>query len=130
MSQPFARTTGTKNNPLFAMGRVKGASGALLVQADVSSIAYRVIDSEDADATPTTGSLTVSSVIFNTAQTTSTDSRWPASAPSGGYNFGGKIPGTAFADGGKTYFVHVDATLSGGDIVTLYSGFHITREYY
>lgn len=129
-SKSFARSTGYLANALFAMGRVVGSDNALLQQADVSSIAYRVMDSEDATATPSTGSLTVADTIFDTPQTSSDDSRWPASAPSGGYNFGGVIPGSAFAAGGKKYFVQVDATLSDSSVVTLYGGIHTTRDYF
>lgn len=129
-NQAFARTTGYKNNALYAMGRVAGIDGSLLEQADVSSIAYRVMDSEDAAATPSTGTLTVASVIYNTPQTTALDDRWPDTAPSGGYNFGGAIPGSAFTGSGKKYFVQVDATLTDSSVVTLYGGIHTTRDYY
>lgn len=126
----FVRTTGYKGNDLFAMGRAKGTSGSLIVQSDVSSISYRVMDTEDDEATPTTGSLTVASVIFNTPQTTTLDPRWPSSAPTGGYNFGAAIPGSTFSAGGKKYAVQVDALLTSGKTVTLYGGIHSTRVYY
>ncbi len=126
----FARSTGYKGNALFAMGRVVGSDGDLLQQSDISSIAYRVMDTEDSDATPSTGALTVTSVVFNTPQTSTDDSRWPSAALAAGYNFGGVIPGSAFAAGGKKYFVQVDATLTDASVVTLYGGIHTTRDYY
>ena len=127
--QSFARTTGYKDNSLYCMGLVRGADGEMLQQSDISSISYRVVDKDDGDATPSTGTLTISDVVFDTPQTASVDDRWPASAPSVVYNFGGEIPGSAFPDGGKTYFVLVNATV-GSSVVTLYCGLHATRDYY
>ena len=124
------RTKGYKLNALFLMSIVKGAGGELLAQSDVASIAYRVIDSEDSAASAATGSLTVASVIFNTQQTTTDDSRWPDRAPVEGYNFGGEIPGTAFANGNTKYWVEVTATLAAGGVVTLYGGIHQTFKGY
>lgn len=132
MSNPnrISRTSGPKNNGLFAMSRAKKASGAMIQQSDVTSIAYRVMDADDSTATASTGSLTVSSVIFNTLQTTALDSRWPSNAPAAGYNFGGTIPGSAFSSSSTRYFVTVTATMSDSSTVTLYQGFHTTDEYY
>lgn len=112
------------------MSRAKKASGAMIVQADISSIVYRVMDADDTTATPSTGSLTVASVIFNTLQTTALDARWPAFAPSAGYNFGGAIPGSAFAAASTRYYVRVNATMSDGTTVTLYQGYHETDAEY
>lgn len=130
MTNRIAQTSGPKLNSLFAMSRAKKAAGSLIQQADVSSIAYRVIDADDSTASASTGSLTVGSVIFNTLQTNALDSRWPANAPSAGYNFGGVIPGSAFADSEKRYFVIVTATMTDATTVTLYQGYHTTDAYY
>lgn len=112
------------------MSRVKKEAGSVVQVSDVASIAYRVIDADTADATPTTGSLTVASVIYNTLQTTTLDPRWPSNAPSEGYNFGGSIPGSAFALASTRYYVRIDATMTDATIVTLYQGFHTTDEAY
>lgn len=130
MTQQFARTTGNVNNSLFCMSRCRAGDGDLIQQSDVSSIAYRVIDIDADDATPATGTLSVASVIFNSPQDSTADSRWPMNAPAEGYNFGGSIPGSAFPDGSTKYFVRINATMSDASIVTLYSGIHNTREDY
>jgi len=126
----ICRTTGPKLNSLYVMSRVKKESGSVIQVADVASIAYRVIDADTASAEASTGSLTPSAVIYDTLQTSTLDSRWPTNAPSAGYNFGGSIPGSVFANASTRYFVRVNATMSDGTTVTLYQGFHTTDEAY
>lgn len=130
MTIRICKTTGPEDNGLYVMSRAKKASGAMVQQADVASIAYRVMDADDTAATAATGSLTVSSVIYDTLQTTALDSRWPSNAPAAGYNFGAAIPGTAFPDPSTRYFVRVNATMTDGATLTLYQGFHTTDEAY
>ncbi len=112
------------------MSRVKKEAGTVVHVADVASIAYRVIDVNTAGATPSTGSLSAAAVIYNTLQTSALDTRWPANAPTDGYNFGGSIPGSVFTLADTRYYVRIDATMGDGTTVTLYQGFHTTDEAY
>lgn len=100
------------------MARVLGQSGSAIVQADVSSIAYSVYDKSDTTTATTTGTLTVSDVIYNTLQT---DSRWGKDAT--GYNFGWNVPASIFAAGNKTYRIEVKITPSSGEAI------HIVRDF-
>jgi len=85
------------------MARVIDPSdGARSVQGDITGITYAVFDLNGEEITKpvSSGSLTVSSVIFNSLQT---DSRW--TVDSTGYNFRDIRTPADFPIGGHTYRV-------------------------
>lgn len=96
---------------LMSYVQVDGAAG---VQADFSAGAYATYDMAAPATEITTGSLTISSVVFDTLQT---DARWDVDST--GYNFGWQAPASLFPDGGTVYRVKVTLTLTGGAPVYL-----------
>ena len=92
----------------YLMGYVTGGTGAAIVQADVSSIAYKVYDKDDTSS-PSTGTLTVADVVYDTLQT---DSRWTDTT---GYNFGWPAPASLFPDGDRVYQVEIQVTPASGE---------------
>ncbi|MDH3505418.1 MAG: hypothetical protein OEM58_12940, partial [Nitrospirota bacterium] len=86
-----------------------GGDGAVIQQADVSSIAYSVYDADDTSS-PGTGTLTVANVVYDALQT---DARW--TKDSTGYNFGWAAPASLFATGDKLYVVEILLTPASGE---------------
>jgi len=80
--------------------------GALLLQAYLGTITYKVFRT-DTNAQTGTGSLTVSAVVFDTAQT---NSGWPYSD---GFNFKFLLPASCFPVGGIAYRVEFIVTPTG-----------------
>jgi len=97
----------------YLMSRVLAGDGAAAVQADISSIAYSVYDLDDTSS-PSTGTLTVSNVVYDTLQT---DVRW--TKDSTGYNFGWSAPASLFATGDRVYEVEVACTPASGEVFHL-----------
>lgn len=91
-----------------------GGEGKFLQQADVSSITCKVYNLTDDATTVDTdlGSLTVSSVILNTVD--SSGEVWTKDDI--GYNFRHTIAETVFTDGGDTYRLEYKFTLTGGAV--------------
>ena len=94
----------------FLMGRILGNDGAYLTQATTSSITYLVHDIT-AGADVTSGSLTVSSVIFDTLQN---DGRWTEDTT--GYNFGHAAQASWFATPDHTYRVEYKFSPTSGQV--------------
>ena len=94
----------------FLMGRVLGNSGALITQSDISSITYYIWDITG-NVEITSGSLTVSSVVFNSLQL---DDR--CTEDDIGYNFGYAAPASWFAAPDHTYRIEVKFTPSSGQV--------------
>lgn len=94
----------------FLMGRILGNDGAYLTQATTSSITYLVHDIT-AEADITSGSLTISSVIFDTLQT---DGRWTEDTT--GYNFGHAAQASWFATPDHTYRVEYKFSPTSGQV--------------
>lgn len=93
-----------------ALARLRGANGALITQASVASIPWAVQDL-NTGLLVASGTLTVSSVIFDTLQT---DAIWtkdsillPGPDGSTGYNFKNLFSATLFVPGGDTYQIDV-----------------------
>jgi hypothetical protein len=102
-----------QDNSATIVGRVIALDdGLVAVQADVTSIAYRVVDEAGTEVVASTA-LTVSTVIKDTLFT---DGRWNDLDDTGG-NFVATIPTTAFPDGGKVYFVRVTFTMAAAGAV-------------
>ncbi len=83
--------------------------GANATQADVSSITWSAFDVTDQDTVHASGTLSVSSVVFDTLQT---DGRW--TEDSTGYNFLHELPATTFTTSGNRYRIEHKVTTSGG----------------
>lgn len=103
----------------YVVRRSSGNSVAV-VQADLSSISYAVYEIAVGNAVNSSaslvgsGSLTVSTTIFDTLQTGSAWNKTP------GFNFAGKVPGTRFPNWDTTYYVKFSLTFaSDGDVQDL-----------
>lgn len=113
MSTLITRIETHEDGGAYLMRRVTGNAGANIVQADISSIAYRVTDLEDASEVDS-GSLTVSAVIFDTLQT---DSRWTKDTT--GYNFGWQTLATQRPTGGKVNQIEVTLNPVSGEPIQI-----------
>lgn len=91
------------------LARVVGHDGVAVLQAGVSSIAAKVFDESNSDTEVFSGTLTVSSVIFDTLQT---DARWTRDTD--GYNFRHDMDGTVFSTAGHRYRVEYKFTPTSG----------------
>lgn len=92
------------------MARITAADGTNLTQAATSSITYKVFDNRDLTTPTTSGTLTVSSVIYDTLQT---DSRWDADST--GYNFAWEVPASVFVNGDRKYIIELLVTPGSGE---------------
>ena len=99
-----------EDSGVFLAARILGNDGAYLTQATTSSITYLVHDIT-AGADITSGSLTVSSVIFDALQT---DDRWTEDTT--GYNFGYAAAASSFATPDHTYRVEFKFTPTSGQV--------------
>ncbi len=84
------------------------ADGENITQADLSSIAYVVLNADDGTTYNAGGSVTVSAAVFDTLQT---DGRWTEDDT--GYNFRHDVPHTIITAVGQYVFKYT-FTLSGG----------------
>ena len=101
-------------------GLVQGQAGTAITQASLTSIAYVVYRRDNASVETLTGSgsLTISAVVFDTAQTTD-----PRYTLSGGYNFLAVIPASCFATKHRGHEIRVTFTpASGQPFVQVWSG--------
>ena len=107
-----------EDSSVSLMFRVLGADAANITQASLSSITYAVYDLDATTPTSsvTTGTLTISDVVFDALQT---DARWTVDDL--GYNFRDDIAATVFSVGGHTYQVEHKFTATGGEIWHLVS---------
>lgn len=113
--------TAIEDSGAFLMDRVYGNAGTAITQASISSIAYGVYEhASKADAeTATDGdlvagaatSLTVSSVVFDTLQTSAP---WDSAADASGYNFKYDSPAADRPTGGKWYRHEIVFTSASG----------------
>jgi len=104
--------TGTvaEDSSFSVLARVD-ANGTDITQAATSSITYSAWDKADSSTTVASGTLTVSSVVYDTLQT---DGRWSADAT--GYNFKHDIGATVLTSGGKTYRFEYKVTMTDGGV--------------
>lgn len=93
----------TAGSGVTIMARIRGVNGSLITQASLSTITYAIRDLTDG-ATDSTGSLTISSVVFDSLQQAS--DRWTISSAdtphqkdkSYGYNFLAEFAASLFTD--------------------------------
>lgn len=116
--------TTTAKSGCTCIGRVYGNDGNLVTQATFSGITYTVtrLDSltptsgetftGGTDTQTGTGTLTVSSVVFNSLQTT--DPRWTKDTT--GYNFLATIPASCFQVGGVKHRIDIYFTPTSGEV--------------
>ena len=79
-------------------------------QANLTSITYKVTDLTDTSQTAVTGTVTISSAVYDTLQD------HPLWQFTKGYNFFFTLPPTCFPIGGHTYTAEFKITYSGGDV--------------
>jgi len=82
---------------LAVRGRIEGWSGALVKQADLTSISYKIFDLDNFNEITGSGALVVADVIFDEEQESAA---WPYAD---GYNFLTVLPATCFPVGGHLY---------------------------
>ncbi len=100
------------------IAKMTGNDGALILQADVTSIERKTfdLDSTTPDTAVETSAPVVASVIFDTLQN---DSRWTEDAL--GYNFLDIVASTILIEGGHRYKVEYYFTMAaGGPIAKFY----------
>ena len=105
-------------------GRIYNIGATLITQATIASIAYKVVDLDDAARTPTVddGTLVVATVVFDTAQY---DEFWKYAE---GYNVRAVIPGAAaFPVAQKNYEIQVTLTTTGDGSLIVLAGQTLTR---
>ncbi len=102
------------NGGVFCMGRIYGNAGTLITQASISSIAYYVytVTNLGVETSVGSGSLTVSTSIYDTLQTT--DPRWTKDTT--GYNFAATIPASLWTGGGLKNRISVKFTPVSGEV--------------
>ena len=83
--------------------------GVTATQSVLSSITWKAWDEQNTGTVHASGTLTVSSVVFDTLQT---DGRWSADAT--GYNFRHDITQATFTDPGR-YLIEYAVTMTGGN---------------
>ncbi len=101
-------------------GLVQGNAGTNITQASLSSISYAVYRNDNAGTETLTGSgsLTVASVVFDSAITN--DPRYTLAL---GYNFLATIPASCFQQGGRTHRIEVLFTpVTGEAFCQLFQG--------
>ncbi len=94
-------------------GLVQGQAGTDITQGTLTSITYAVyrVDSPGIEVTTGSGTLTISSVVFNTPQTTD-----PRYGLAGGYNFLAVIPASCFQVAGAVHRIEVTFTPATGEV--------------
>lgn len=111
-----ARTIEDTDLPIF--DRLRTDDGTYLVQADLSSIAYAAYDLSDPGTAITTGTLTISDVIFDTLQQTADNALWgEAGGSTIGFNFAAILPAACFPTGGRTVRVEITFTPNSGSVL-------------
>ena len=116
--------TAFKNGSVTLLGRIVGADGANVLQADINTIQYSVylLDDQNPDGRTAVAehanvSLTVADVIFNTLQT---DPIWTVDTT--GYNFRHVLNVSvhqAFTVAGRRYLVEYQLTPAVGQKILL-----------
>ena len=97
-----------------ATGQSIIGQGKCLTQADLASITYAVFDeTEPGTEIVTSGTVTISSSIFDTLQTSDNDPVWSFNR---GFNFRHDLGPECFPRGDRTYVVEYKITTTGGTV--------------
>lgn len=112
-AEPFTSEIWEDSGPVL-MARIFNHAGTLVTQASVSAIAYKVFDLSAPATATATGTLTVSSVIFDTLQA---GVIW--TSDSVGYNFRWATPASLFPTGGRTYRVEIVLDMASGEDIPI-----------
>ena len=118
MSASVIRGTIVEGSGAALVARIKSLDDTYPTQAGISSISYTVID-QKSGSTITSGTLTITSVWFDTLQT---PTFWDEDTT--GYNFRWDSPKTNYPEGGRTYAVEVIFDFASGEDVA--QSFEIT----
>ena len=102
-------------------GRVYNISGVLITQATIDSIAYKIIDLDNNRQVAGSGSLSKTSVVFDTEQD---DDFWPHAD---GYNVRAVIPGAGFSSADTDYEIQVQLTPGSGTPIMLAGQLHTRK---
>ena len=108
--------TAWAGDSLGLMARVVGESATYITQASLSTITYKVYDPSliGSPAPISSGSLTISSVVFDALQT---DARW--NLDSIGYNFRWNMPAGTLPLSNRAYRIEIKCTTTSGWVFTL-----------
>jgi len=101
MSAQVFQITVFEDGGAYVMGRVLGNAGTAITQATISGITYYINDLFDGSVVVASTALTVSSVVFDTYQTS--DPRWTEDTT--GYNFATALPAGSFPSGNRVSLV-------------------------
>lgn len=97
------------------MGRIYGNAGTVITQASLGSITYKVnvLDEDDVETEVATGTITISSAVYDTLQTS--DPRWTKDTT--GWNFIFVVPAATFtsANAGLRHRVDVRFVPASGE---------------
>jgi hypothetical protein len=93
----------------LALARITGWTGALVTQATIVSIAYKVFDLTNSKTETGAGAPAPADVLFDVAQQ---DGSWPYDD---GYNFRFLLPASCFPHGGHRYRAEFVFTPAGVD---------------
>lgn len=100
---------GREDQPAIFFDRVRGNAGALITQASLSAVTYKVFDRARTEVA--SGTVTISSAVSDSLVTS--DAAWTAAGGSStGYNFKHTVPSTAFATPGR-YIIEYKFVASG-----------------
>lgn len=101
-----------EDSVIVVMARAIAVDGDPVQQADLTALAWTSFDVSGNSVVLADQSLTISSVIYDTLQTT--DSLWDADST--GYNFKTTIPATAFPTGKNDYSLRIKFTDTGSNV--------------
>lgn len=117
----IVRASSMEGQPQMFLRRLyipRSGAKSLLLQADVSSIAWKVYNTSTGTLV-NSGTSTVSAVIYDTLQT---GTLWDVTGDRVGYNFAVTLAASNFPDGGITYRIEFTIALvsSQGNIIVPY----------
>jgi hypothetical protein len=108
------KSSGWEDVGLVLFDLVKGAAGANITQASLTSLTAKVFNADTLSQISTTITLAIADCIFDTVKDASDDVRYTGV---GGYNFRATIPGSYFPDGDQTYLIEVYFTDTSSNVI-------------
>ncbi len=110
-------------SPALCLARFLGLTGSYLVQSNVSSIAYKVVDMDDAETVVASGTFPLATTIYDTLQT---DLTWVKDAT--GYNFRAIAAASFFPTAGRRYRVVFTIVSTWGNLVQPFEFYVVDAE--